>query len=163
VAGRVLAGSVLAGADRECRGADGYVCDADSTCYPGESGGPAGMGDVGGPSGAFVTASNKVKDSASTPADECTALADAVGRVDYFRTLAEEYAGVRTDRYNHAARIDGSPPATPIYAADECTRAANSHATGDTACTVRTETLVRLQRARAASPCAAHRPKFGYS
>jgi hypothetical protein len=37
------------GADRECRGAEGYICDADSTCYPGESGGPAGMGDVGGP------------------------------------------------------------------------------------------------------------------
>ncbi|MCB9540157.1 MAG: hypothetical protein H6704_28425 [Myxococcales bacterium] len=37
-------------ADAECRGADGYVCDGDATCYPGQPGGGGGADvPVGGP------------------------------------------------------------------------------------------------------------------
>ncbi|MCK6573067.1 hypothetical protein L6V77_18450 [Myxococcota bacterium] len=35
--------------DGACRAGEGYVCDADDTCFPGGGGGPAGAGEVGGP------------------------------------------------------------------------------------------------------------------
>ena len=36
-------------ATAECRGNEGYICDGDNTCYPGEAPAPPGEGEVGSP------------------------------------------------------------------------------------------------------------------
>jgi hypothetical protein len=103
-------------------------------------------------SGAMQCTSKKVNISTSTPADETDALYHTLILVDVFRTMVEEFAGLRRDVYNAAQLVPGSPPPTSISSNAEAVRAINSTDTGDTRCVVRTETIRRVQLARAVSP-----------
>ena len=102
-------------------------------------------GAPGTSSGGIIITSNKIKHSNNTPMDETDALVDCLGRISLSRTLSEEMAGLRNNKYITDEIVTGSPEPTSIYVGEDMAGSMNSTDTGDTDCVVRTQTMRRLQ------------------
>jgi hypothetical protein len=98
-------------------------------------------GAPGTSSGKNIITSNKIKHSNSTPMDETDALVDCLGRISLSRTLSEEMAGLRNDKYITDETVPGSPEPTSIYVDKDMAGSMNSTDTGDTDCVVRTQAM----------------------
>jgi hypothetical protein len=98
-------------------------------------------------SGGIIITSNKIKHSNNTPMDETNALVDCLGKISLSRTLSEEMAGLRNNKFITGSPeiITGSPEPTSIYVGEDMAGSMNSTDTGDTDCVVRTQTMRRLQ------------------
>jgi len=112
------------------------------------------VGELGTPSGAFLSKTAKVRDGANTVADELEAYSEAVKFVIAARQLSEEIAGLRMNVYDTAGRVTGSAPPTAVLAGTFAVQAVSKGwGARTTGLQARSAAIERMQEAAARRLC----------